>query len=180
MHRVRALDRGDFDALLALEGAVSGAGGDRALGPYFVRLCCEFFRETCFVATVDGEIVAYALCFVQEREAYCTTLTVHPRHRRSEVLQKLLRRLVISLERRVDSCWFTVEQSDQMARLLREGLGAIDLGTRADFYGPGDDRLVLRIDREALSRQRLRYRAAGTPPQTPRVTTPQHGGLAPC
>lgn len=178
MHRVRALDRGDFDALVALEGTRSGA--ERALGPYFVRLCCEFFRDTCFVATVDGEIVAYVLCFLQEREAYCTTLAVHPRHRRSEVLQKLLRRVVISLERRVDSCWFTVKQSKQMARLLRDGLGDIDLETRTDFYGPGDDRLVLRIDREALSRQRLRYRTDGTSPHAPRLAPTPHGGLAPC
>lgn len=180
MHRVRALERGDFEALMTLETVVSGAEGEAVLGPYYVRLCCEHFRDTCFVATVDSEVVAYVLCFVQEREAFCTTFAVHPRHQRSRVLFKLMRRLVITLDRRVDSCWFTVKQSNEAARLLRESLSAVAVETRTDFYGPGDDRLVLRIDAEGLSRERRRYRRIGGPLRRVDTSMPTQVEVTPC
>lgn len=178
MYRVRSLERADFDALMALEQQIFAAEGEGVLGPYYVRLCCEFFTDTCFVATAGDDIVAYVLCFVQEREAYCTTLAVHSAHQRTRVLFKLLRQLVITLERRVDTCWFTVKQSNLAARTLHAGLGAVEVETRTDFYGPGDDRLVLRIDRESLARQRQRYRRLGVPPRAAESTN--SGRLATC
>jgi len=62
---IRELQRDDFDTLMALEDEVFGADGEPVLGPYYVRLCCDFFPDTCFLATVDGRPAGDILGFLR-------------------------------------------------------------------------------------------------------------------
>ena len=158
---IRTLRQDDFAELMSIEEEVFGAAGEGVLGAYYVRLCCEFFGDSCFAALEEGKIVGYVLCFLKGREAYCTTLAVAPGRQGSRVALQLLRALCGALLDRVESCWFTVKEDNLQARSLHQALGATELGVRDDFYGPGDRRLVSRIDRKAFEAMRGRMERLG-------------------
>jgi ribosomal protein S18 acetylase RimI-like enzyme len=156
-YQIRSLNQDDFDTLMALEDVVFASEGESVLCAYYVRLCCEFFSDTCFVALDGGRAVGYVLCFLRDREAYCTTLAVHPDYQGTKVVVCLLRALTQRLVAVADSCWFTVKEDNQEARTMHEMLGAREEEIRKNFYGPGDDRIVSRIDRVGFERMRKRY-----------------------
>lgn len=153
---IRTIGPDDFAPLMDLEERVFAASGESTLGAYYVRLCCEFFNETCFVALCDGQYVGYVLCFVRNREAYCTTLAVVPEHQGTRLAFKLVKALIGAIAEKVDSCWFTVKEDNHAARALHAALGAREMGLRENFYGPGDVRLVSRIERPAFEALRAR------------------------
>ena len=174
-YHARTLHRDDFPALMALEDRLFTSSDDGVLGPYYVRLCCDFFNESCVVVLDGGEIVGYLLAFVRGREAYCTTMAVLREHQGTRALVVLLAAFVEVVIERVDSCWFTVEADNRAARSVHAILGAREDRVEPDFYGPGRARILSRVSRDGFTRAlprlaRLGIVGATAASQSPRVT----------
>ncbi len=160
-YTIRTLVTEDFTALATLEKDVFGAMGEDTLCPHYLRLCTEIFKHSCFLALDGGRPVGYLLSFERDREVHCTTLAVIPEYHRTRVTMQLIGAFVRHIIDRVDVCWFTVKEDNAPARALHRMLGATEVGRRIDFYGPGDERLVSKIDRDAFERMRAKYERLG-------------------
>ena len=160
-YEVRSLVPEDFDTLMLLEQSLFGGRGDKTLGPFYVRLCCDVFGDTCLLALADGEPVGYCLTFVHGREAYCSTLAIADTHQRTRLVHYVVQRLVATLAPRVDAVWFTVQEENADARALHARLGARETATHPAYFGPGEPRIVSRIDRAAFDKLRARMARLG-------------------
>ncbi len=158
---VRALVPSDFDTLMDLEQSMFGAKGEKTLGPFYVRLCCDFFGDTCLLALADARPVGYCLTFVRGREAYCSTLAIAESHQRTRLVHRIVQSLVVTLSSRVDALWFTVSEDNSDARALHATLGARETGLHPGYFGAGEPRIVSRIDRVAFDRLRNRMARLG-------------------
>lgn len=166
---VRELNRDDFETLMRLEDDVFAEESEKVLGPYYVRLCCDFYADTCFLATVDGEAAGYILSFVKGNEVYCTTLAVLPKYHGTRVVHYLLRAFARAVVPFAEGVWFTVKEDNFEARAVHATLGAKHIEVRKDFYGLGEDRIVSRVDREVLTRLRTRYERLGFVEREPQL-----------
>ena len=170
---IRNLFSGDFAALAALEQDVFGEMGEAVLCPHYLRLCTDIFAESCFVAFDGDRPVGYLLSFVRNREAWCTTLAVIPEYQKSRVTVQLIGAFVRHIIDRVDACWFTVKEDNAPARALHAVLGAVEVGRRIDYYGPGDERIVAKIDRATFERLRAKYERLGFVPTRAPIAAPE-------
>lgn len=167
-YTVKTLGHGDFDDLLHLEDVLFGQNGEKTLGPYYLRLCCDFFGDTCFIVRADGEAVGYLLAFVRGREAHCSTLAIVPAHQRTRAVHHLARALFSTLAGRVDTLWFTVHEDNADARALHATLGAKEIDKHATYFGEGEPRIISRIDCLAFERVCARMARLGllNPPES--------------
>jgi ribosomal protein S18 acetylase RimI-like enzyme len=158
---VRALTPNDFTTLQAMERDIFGAVGEDTLCAHYLRLCTDFFSHTCFLVFADGVPAGYLLGFMRDGEAYCTTLAVYPKFRRTRVITMLIGSFMSVIIDHVDSVRFTVKPDNIEARALHRMLGAVEVEAQQDFYGPGDVRIVSKIDRPTFERMRPKYERIG-------------------
>jgi len=160
-YTVRNLTSDDFAALAGLETDVFGAMGEAVLCPHYLRLCTEIYADSCYLALDGDKPVGYLLAFVHGRDVYCTTLAVIPAYQKTRVTVQLIGAFVRRIIDQVDACWFTVKEDNAPARAVHKMLGASEVGRRQDYYGPGDERIVAKIDRATFERLRDKYERLG-------------------
>jgi ribosomal protein S18 acetylase RimI-like enzyme len=169
-----------FADLMKLEDDMFGHSGDGTLGAYYIRLCCDIFGDSCFIARVHGEPVGYLLAFVRGREVYVTTLALKEKYQGSRVIVLLLRALVNAVATRVDRCWFTVEEENKAARALHKRLGATELKFEPDYYGEGRGRIISCVEREAFFKLKRRFVRLGlVSAEAPEKATAEVAEVAP-
>ena len=169
-YSVRTLTSEDFNTLMAMEDALFEICREGVLGPYYVRLCCDFFGDSCFLLEDDGRPVGYLLSFIRDDQAYCTTLALLPSCQGTRAIIHLLRAFITRIIDEVEVCWFTVEEESQAVRALHAILGAEERELRPDFYGIGNARIVSRIERAGFERPRPRLERLGIVPRRVEVT----------
>jgi ribosomal protein S18 acetylase RimI-like enzyme len=160
-YQIRSLRADDFEVLSLLEREIFGLAGEALLCPHYLRLCCEVFADSCFIAFDGDHAVGYLLGFVKARRAHCATLAVRPEYQRRRATSMLIGAFVRSILDHVDECWFTVKEDNLAARSLHAFLGAREMGRRTDYYGRGDERIVACIDRDGFDRMKARYQRLG-------------------
>lgn len=158
-YEVRNLASGDLALLAELQQELPTTFDQP--GPHLLdlKLCSDLHGDACLVAFEGSELVACVLGFVCDREGYCTTLAVRPGFSQSDAVTALLARFAAAMSARVDTCWISVSEGDNVARSLCRMLGAHRVGVRV-AYGGGDDHISARIDR--ARGERMQDAAAGT------------------
>lgn len=153
MATIRTIHGDDYETLQQMEAEIFGKAGYPLVGFYCLRVCTELFAENCFLAFADELPVGYVLTFVNDDVAYCTRLGVVDKHRGTSAAIQLIAATVDMLIRKsVRVLWFTVRPDNLHARKLYRKIGAVERGTRRDFFAPGDELLLLEMDGVALQR----------------------------
>lgn len=151
MAEIRSLSSDDYETLHQMEADIFGKAGYPVAGAYYLRLCTELYADSCFLAFVDGRPVGYILTFLNAGVAYSTRLGVVDEYQGSGAALQLIAATVdMLIKKDFDVVWFTVKPNNFHARKLYKKIGAIERGTRENFFVPGDQLIFLEMDRTAL------------------------------
>ncbi|MCW5755455.1 MAG: GNAT family N-acetyltransferase [Phycisphaeraceae bacterium] len=148
---LRSAVEGDLAALHALEVAVFGS---HAYPVSVLRQYFDLLRPDLVVAEVEGgELAGYGvggLCAGEPATGWVLAYGVDPRWRGrrlgDRILRELIRRLVARGAMRILA---TVSLANEASRRVCEGAGFEAVQTIADYFGPGEDRLVMQWRAEA-------------------------------
>jgi GNAT superfamily N-acetyltransferase len=149
----RTVTPDDYASIIAV---VDSWWGGRAMAAMLPRLFFEHFRDTCFVAEVDGTLVGFLIGFFSPAlpsEAYIHFVGVHPDCRKGGIGRALYERffqLAREAGRRrvrcVTSPTNTASIGFHRAMGFYAGGGVAEcraLPIHKDYDGPGEDRVLL-------------------------------------
>ncbi|GAB2707804.1 GNAT family N-acetyltransferase [Nocardia thraciensis] len=142
---VRQATSNDLDALTSLSREIFGA---EARDAFTFRQLLDIADPLVFVADLRGRPVGYAFVAPtwDARSAWLITLAVAPDCRRRGIGRTLMEAVIRdSIALRVSEIKLTVEHDNRDAKRLYSNLGFTAEANRADYFGPGEDRLVMRL-----------------------------------
>jgi ribosomal protein S18 acetylase RimI-like enzyme len=140
---IRAADEGDLPALTTLERELFGG----CSYPYSVlRQTLDTFESGLQIAAHGTAIVGYSLTVqAQERDtAWLWSMGVHPAHRREGVGTRLVVNVLDTMQRLgVERLLLTVDPANDVATSLYTAFDFKVTADVADYFGPGERRLVM-------------------------------------
>lgn len=142
---VRRATPADLETLTLLGREIFGM---EAHDIYTFRQLLDISRPLAFVATVQGRHAGYAIVAPtwEARCAWLLTLGVVPDYRRQGIGRKLMGAVVQGLTRlNVSEIKLTVEPYNENAKNLYASMGFVCEGNCADYFGPGQDRFLMRL-----------------------------------
>ena len=109
----------------------------------------------CWVAEVDGRVVAMLVGWLLVDEIHIATIATHPDYRRQGIGRKLLSyALSRALEEGAQSSFLEVRESNLAAQEMYRQFGYQATGRRKRYYRDNDEDAIL-MTLESLSRDRL-------------------------
>ena len=147
---LRAMQRMDLDAVLAIEGRAFPQPWSRS----FFEKELAASQAACTVAVTGGDghgpattgIVGYSVCWRVLDELHLLNVAVHPEHRGGAIGRRLVEAILddgrLTGARVV---YLEVRAGNVAARRLYRRLGFRDLGVRRAYYGPGQDAIVMEL-----------------------------------
>jgi ribosomal protein S18 acetylase RimI-like enzyme len=143
---VRPVREDEWPALVALERACFG---DHGYSPYLLRMAPRVFGDACLVAWADERLLGYALGALESRHrevGWVLSIAVLPEARGRGLGEALTRSCVAALEiAGAEVVRLTVAPDNRAAVRLYRRLGFAVAEEVPDFFGPGQDRLVMTL-----------------------------------
>jgi len=143
---IRAAREDDWPGLLEIEQSRYGQSG---YSPYFLRMVPLVFGATCLVANDGGLLVGYSLGAPESgrpERAWILSLAVRPAAGRQGIGTKLATACIDALrDRGAVEVQLTVAPDNEVAVRLYNSLGFAVERTDAGFFGPGTERLLMRL-----------------------------------
>lgn len=140
---IRLANFDDLDGLRAVDVEVFG----ELAYPYFVlRQIFEVYRDCCYVAEYPAGLIGYSLGVPtsDRRSGWLLGLGVAPEHRNRGYGRRLtLASLRLFRGMGVDEVCLTVEPENEIALTLYRHVGFSVAGLCRDYFGPGEDRLIM-------------------------------------
>lgn len=98
----------------------------------------------CWVAELDGKIVAMIVVWLIVDEAHVATLATHPEHRRQGIARRLLAHALLNLlQEGARSSFLEVRESNLGAQEMYRRFGYEDVGRRRRYYRDNDEDAIL-------------------------------------
>ena len=143
---LRTARESDWPGLLEVEQSRYGQAG---YSPYFLRMVPLVFGATCLVADDGDELLGYSLGAPESgdpRRGWLLSLAVRPAAGGRGIGKKLALACVAALrERGVADMLLTVAPDNDVAVHLYESLGFRRERSEPGFFGPGTERLLMKL-----------------------------------
>lgn len=111
----------------------------------------------CWVAEVDGRVVAMVVGWMLVDEIHIATIATHPDFRRQGIARKLLSHtLSHAIDEGAQSSFLEVRESNLAAQEMYRQFGYQATGRRRRYYRDNDEDAIL-MNLESLSKDRLFY-----------------------
>jgi ribosomal-protein-alanine N-acetyltransferase len=135
----------DFTPVCRLELRGEGCGYPAAV---FVRQMEEITPSTFFVARSGGKVIGFTVGIVtgsRNRDAWVLRLRGLPEYQRKGIGSALMHRLLLALASiGAGQIFLSVAPGNTAALALYRKLGFTVTAKRGDYFGPGEDRCILR------------------------------------
>lgn len=115
-------------------------------GPLFLQELTVRFSRILLACDGDGRVAGYVCRWIVADEVHVLNVAVDPRIRGRGLGAALLREVIAEArDCSADAVTLEVRRSNDVARRLYERFGFEHVGKRADYYGRGEDALILRL-----------------------------------
>jgi [ribosomal protein S18]-alanine N-acetyltransferase len=113
---------------------------------FLQELRVPFSRIIVIRPPTDATVVGYLCRWFVADEIHVLNVAVHPLHRRRGIGALLMdEALREARERGTEAITLEVRRSNAAARRMYDALGFDEVGVRRDYYGAGEDALIMRL-----------------------------------